>query len=70
MSEVCLPFRPSPAQEGFSPSDLVNGVHLEDVPGKAQRCFSVVGTGVRIHYLMSGELIAELRDMHTTPITW
>ncbi len=48
----------------------MSAVHLEEVPGKAQRCFSVVGTGVRIHYLVSGEMIAKLQDMHSTPITW
>ena len=44
-------------------------IHLEQVPGKEQRCFSVVDCGVKIHYLVSGELLADLEDLHISTIT-
>ena len=44
-------------------------LHLEDVPGKAQRCFATVGTGVRVFLLSSGKLLNNVPELHSVPIS-
>ena len=44
-------------------------LHLEQVPGKAQKSFVVVGCGVKVHWLQDGLLMADLVELHTRPIT-
>ena len=56
-------------QDGLEAEDEVDLLHLEDVPGKAQRCFASVGTGVRVFLLSSGKLLNSLPDLHSVPIS-
>ena len=43
-------------------------LHLEQVPGKAQKSFVVVGNGVKVHWLQDGLLMADLVELHSRPI--
>ncbi len=57
-------------QDGLSADEeAVSLVRVEDVPGKAQRCFSVLDTGVKVHLMASGQLLASRCGLHTRPIT-
>jgi len=47
----------------------VKKLHLEQVPGKAQKSFVVVGSGVKVHWLQDGLLMADLVELHSRPIT-
>ena len=60
---------PHPLQEGLSPDDEATTLHLEDVPGKAQRCFAAVGSGVKIFLMSSGKLLVNLEELHSRPIS-
>ena len=42
---------------------------MEDVPGKAQRCFAVLDTGVKVYLMSSGKLLASLEDLHSRTIS-
>ena len=55
--------------DGLDSEDEVNLLHLEDVPGKAQRCFATVGSGVKVFLLSSGKLLESLPDLHSAPIS-
>ena len=35
-------------QDGLLPADEPGHLHLEDVPGQAQRCFAAVRSGVKV----------------------
>ena len=56
-------------QAGFAKDDKVSKLHLEQVPGKAQKCFVVVDNGVKVHWLQDGLLMADLVELHSRPIT-
>jgi len=42
-----LPLTSHP-KDGLLPGDEVDHLHLEDVPGKAQRCFAAIDCGVKV----------------------
>lgn len=56
-------------QDGLESEDEVDLLHLEDVPGKAQRCFASVGTGVKVFLLSSGKLLNSMPDLHSVSIS-
>jgi len=47
LSLCSLPL-PSHPKDGLLPGDEVDHLHLEDVPGKAQRCFAAIDCGVKV----------------------
>ena len=44
-------------------------MHVEDVPGIAQRCFAVLDTGVKVYLLSLEKLLASRTDLHAQPIS-
>jgi len=55
--------------DGLLPGDEVDHLHLEDVPGKAQRCFAAIDCGVKVFLLSSGKQLVDLPSLHSHPIT-
>lgn len=55
--------------DGLLPTEEAGLLHLEDVPGRAQRCFAAVRCGIKVFLLSSGKLLTDLPDLHLRPIT-
>lgn len=44
-------------------------LHLEPIPGNAQRVFAGIGCSVKVFLMVSGKPLEYLKDIHTRPIT-
>ena len=58
-------------QEGLGDATdcAVSLLHMEDVPGRAQRCFAAVGCGIRVYQLCSGRLLSSQSSLHHCPLS-
>ncbi len=44
-------------------------LHLEPVPGNAQRVFAALGCSLKVFLMVSGKPLEYLKDIHTRPIS-
>ena len=44
-------------------------LHLEPIPGNAQRVFASIECSVKIFMMVNGKPLEYLKDIHTRPIT-
>lgn len=44
-------------------------LHLEPVPGNAQRVFAAIGCSLKVFMMLTGKPMEYLKDIHTRPIS-
>jgi WD40 repeat protein len=54
---------------GDSGSGPVSVLHMEDVPGRAQRCFAAVNSGIKVYQVCSGRLLSSHPSLHHCPLS-
>ena len=56
-------------QHGILPKEEISILHLEPVPGNAQRVFAATGCSIKVFLMVSGKPLEYLKDIHVRPIS-
>ncbi len=56
-------------QHGLSPMEEISILHLEPVPGNAQRVFAAIQCSIKVFLMVSGRPLEYLKDIHVRPLS-